>query len=243
MSPTFALLSVAQVVRSIATSTQDTMLAWDLKILIEDRDRSLVDTDYLANGGRTATGALQQLSAIFNTPFGYGAVKGIRGTITTRYGRDTAVIKGAYFDRAEARAGEAVTLSVVVEPFAAPEQVVKVPLTIPSAPGKMRELTVAVMAGAEAPIDGAMPDSLTTYLDAIEKQHRATDLVMVTRQPTEGMQIRGRLFKNLPPSARSVLESQQINNVTPIADLEHTVIPTRWVLSGRGAATITIQRE
>ncbi len=243
LSPVFAQMTLAQVIRNIVASTQDTMLEFDLEITLADRTVTLANTHYLPQGGRIPAGVLRQLGALFSTPFGHPPIRNIRATVTTRQARHTATILGAYFGQADARPGETVTLNVLLKPFDAPQRILKLPVTIPSSTGSLQQLTVAVVSGTQAPIDAAKPDSLATYLDAIEKQQRSTDLVAIIRQPTEGLQVRGHLLKNLPASARSVLDGQRIANVVRTPDLVHVVEPTDWVLSGHGMAQIKIKKR
>ncbi len=242
LSPMLAQLALAQVIRSGASSSQDTMIELSLEILLENRTLELDNLYHLPTGGGIPIDALRELGRVFATPFGHPPVRQIRARATARHGRATAVIKGAYFNRADARAGDTVSLKVVVEPFESAESVITIPVTVPALPGSMQELAVVVLPGSRAPADAARPDSLATYLDAIVKQPRNTDLVAIVRQPTEGLEVRGQLLKNLPASARRVLDSGQMANVNRRTDLEHLVRPTDWVLSGHGTAQIKIRQ-
>jgi hypothetical protein len=180
---------------------------------------------------------------MFQTPFGRTPIRKITATVTATQTRQTAIIKGAYFSKSEAERGETLSLTVVVKPFDQPETTLRLPVKVPAATDSMRTLTVIVLSGTEAPSDIAPPDNLSDFLDALEKDHKTTDLVALVRLPGQGLQYRGKLLKNLPPSAVDVLNNNDATDITGAADIQQLVLPTDWVLSGRAIARIPIRQE
>jgi hypothetical protein len=114
---------------------------------------------------------------------------------------------------------------------------------VPAATDTMRELSVNVMAGSNAPADIAPPDSMNDFLTAIEKRHHSTELVALVQTPTQGLQYRGKLLKRLPASALAVLDDASRSDMMTGADLQQIVVPTDWVLSGQANVRVPIRQE
>ena len=242
-SPLFAQLAIAEAVVAASASSQETMVQVELTAETATRTVRLANTFFNPAGGLYTPWAWSPLSQIFSTPFGRTRVKRIHAKVIATQTRQTAVIKGAYFSKSEADRGERLPLTVVVKPYDQPETNLTVLVKAPAATESLRVLTVVVVAGGTAPTDAARPDSVNSFLDALEKKHRQTDLVTLVRLPTEGLQYRGKLLKNLPPSALTVLDDAGHVDITGAADVDQIVTPTAWVLSGSGFAQIPIREE
>jgi len=106
-----------------------------------------------------------------------------------------------------------------------------------------RELAVVVTTGNSAPPDVATPDNLNDWLNAIQKSRRSTDLVAVIQSASQGLQYRGKLLKNLPPSVLGVLGDENPFGAFGAADMQQLVTPTDWVLSGNAVARVPIRQE
>ncbi len=242
-SPMLVLMAIVEAVTATSGSAQDTTVRVELEAELADRTLKIANTFFNPSGGLISFESLRPLTSIFNTPFGSPQVKRINVTVDAVQTRQTALIKGAYFSKSEAERGESILLNVVLQPFGLPEATVTVPIKVPAATDSLRALAVLVMAGATAPADVAPPDSQATFLDALQKRHRNTDLVVLVQSPGQGLQYRGRLLKNLPASVLGVLDDASSRDVTGVADVQQLVTPTKWVLSGHAAARIPIREE
>jgi hypothetical protein len=131
----------------------------------------------------------------------------------------------------------------VLKPFGAKEVTRMVNVRVPHDHNQLKELTVVVMDGASAPVDAAPPDSLENYLNAIERQRRGTDLVVLVPTQSQGMQYRGQLLRNMPASARNVLNDNSATDVAATADVEYLVLPTDWVLSGTAVVRAAVKED
>jgi hypothetical protein len=188
-------------------------------------------------------GVMGPLRALMSSPFGRPALKRIDVKVEAALRRDTAEIKRAYFSKAEVERGERVPLHVILKPYGKPEVTRTIEVEVPAATDSMRQLSVVVMGGDSAPPDVAPPDGMNDYLDAIQKAHRSTDLVAVVQSAGQGMQYKGKVLKNLPPSALAVLDDSSSTAVRSAADTEQLVVPTDWVLTGQASVRVPIRQE
>ena len=249
-APQLVVMVIAEAVSAASSSSQDTTTRISLTADLgpvkpgqPPRTISVANTFFNPAGGLLDAEALMPLIAVFNTPFGNPSMKRIDVKLEAALARQTAEIKRAYFSKAEVERGETVPLTVVLKPFGQPETTKTISVEVPAATDMMRFLAVSVMAGGNAPVDVAPPDSLDDYLDAIQKHHRNTDLVALVQTPTQGMQYRGKLLKKLPPSVVGILDDSSSSDVTAAADMLQIVEPTDWVLSGQTAIRVPIRQE
>jgi hypothetical protein len=244
------MVAVAQTVSAASGSSQDTTTRITVSADLGPRKaggsrRTVTESDTFFNegGGILNMEGLTPLVAMVNTPFGSPTITRMQVKVDATMGRQTAEIRRAYFGKSEVERGETVPLSVVLKPFGKEEVTRTIPIPVPAASDTMRYLTVSVLPGSVAPTDAATPDSLDEFLDVIEKSHHNTDLVALTPTPSQGMQYRGKLLKNLPPSAVGVLEDSSTGNMTPVANLQQIIEPTDWVLSGQATVRVPIRQE
>jgi len=67
--------------------------------------------------------------------------------------------------------------------------------------------------------------------------------VAVIQTAGQGLQYRGKLLRNLPPSALGVLGDDNPFGPLGAADVQQLVTPTGWVLSGTAVARVPIRQE
>ncbi len=243
LTPRLLVNALASVIEGASSSSQDTTLRVALTAELSDRVLKLTNTFFNASGGLFNAGAVMPITQMFSSPFGRPQVKRIEITVDATLDRRTADIKRAYFDKARVERGETARLHVVLKPFGQPEVTRTIPIVVPAATDTQRELVVVVTSGSAAPPDVAAPDNLNDHLNAIQKQHRSTDLVVLVQSASQGLQYRGRLLKNLPPSALSVLGDDAGRDAIGAADIQQRVTPTDWVLSGTAIARVPIRQE
>ena len=242
-SPMLVQAALAEAITAASGSSQDTTVRVELSAELADRTVRVANTFFNPQGGLLEPWALVPLLQVFDTPFGHPAVKRIAVQVDATLARQTAEIKRAYFSKAEVERGQRALLSIVLKPFGQPEVIRTVEIAVPAATDTMRQLTVTVMAGGRAPADVAPPDSLNDYLESLQKQHHTTDLVALVQSPGQGLQYKGQLLKNLPPSALAVLSDAGASEVVNAADIQQIVLPTDWVLSGMATVRVPIRQE
>ncbi len=243
LSPVFVRAALMEAASTATGSSEDTTVRVTLEAETATRTLKVENTFFNPGGGVAAMAAWQPVVDLFRSPFGDPVIKRITAKVDAVQARHTAEIKSAYFTRSEAERGNPVPLHITVKPFGKPETTFTVPIPVPAALDSMRLLNVAVLAGEDAPADIAPPDSQADYLDAIEKQHRNTEIVVLVRHPGQSLRYRGKLLKNLPPSALAVLDDTSSTDITGAPDIEQIVVPTEWVITGRAVARIPIRQE
>jgi len=237
------LNSLSEVVEAASGSSQDTMLQVNLIAELSDRTITLTNTFFNSSGGLFNFGAVSPIARLFSSPFGRPRVKRIEFAVEAMLDRRTADIKRAYFEKAQVERGEKAKLHVVFKPFGKPEVTKTILIAVPASTDMQRELAVVVTTGNSAPPDVATPDNLNDWLNAIQKFRRSTDLVAVIQSASQGLQYRGKLLKNLPPSVLGVLGDENPFGAFGAADMQQLVTPTDWVLSGTAVARVPIRQE
>jgi hypothetical protein len=246
LSARLVLMGLAEAIGVASGSAEYTTInvTTEAELVAAGRERTLRTTNTFFNAaGLLNNESFAPITGSFVTPFGYPKVRRVSMNVDAVQKRQTAEIKRAYFHKAEVERGEQAELTVVLKPFDQPETTKTVKLDIPPASDMMRQYTVVVAAGGKAPPDIAPPDNINDHLDAIEKQHRDTDLVLLVPTAGQGLQYRGKLLKNLPPSALDVLNDNSRRDIAGSADVQQIIVPTEWVLSGQAAARVQIRQE
>ena len=243
-SPLFAQMAVAEVIQVTSGSSRETTvrMAIEAELTAAGRERTVRWTDayFNAQGGLLALDLLQPIAALFQSPFGNPHVKRLAVKVSAEQTRQTAEIRRAFFAKAQADRGEHLPLHIVLKPFGKDEITQTVDVEVPATGEAQKSFAITVLAGNDAPPDVAPPDSLADYLDALEKTHRATELVLLSQSPAQGVQYRGKLLKRLPASVAGVLDDDGRRG---IADIQQIVVTTDWVLTGHANAHIAIRQE
>lgn len=235
--------ALMEVIEAASGSSQDTTLQVNLTAELSDRTITLTNTFFNPSGGLFNPGEITPLMQMFGSPFGRPKVKRIEVNVDATLDRRTADIKRAYFEKSQVERGEKAQLHVVLKPFGQPEVTKTISIAVPAATDMVRELVVVVTTGTSAPPDVAAPDNLDDYLNIIQKFRRSTDLVALIQSASQGLQYRGKLLKNLPPSALGVLGDENPFGARGAADMQQLVTPTDWVLSGTAVARVPIRQE
>jgi hypothetical protein len=243
LTPRLLINALAEVIDAASASSQDTTLQVNLTAELADRTIALTNTFFNPSGGLFNPGAVTPIAQLFSSPFGKPKVKRIALDVDATLDRRTADIKRAYFEKSQVERGEKAKLHVVLKPFGQPEVTKTISIAVPAATDAQRDLVVAVTSGSSAPPDVATPDNLNDWLNAIQKFRRSTDLVAVIQSATQGLQYRGKLLKNLPPSALGVLADETPFGPPGAADMQQLITPTDWVLSGSAVARVPIRQE
>lgn len=239
LTPLLLQMALTEAVEAASPTSGDATVRVRLRAETSRRPVELDNTFHQWPVG--AAGPLwQQLTMMFRSPFGDPEVRRVDATVEVFQRRLTAEIKGAYFTRSEVERGGRAELKVIVQPFGQDELTMTVPIDVPAGESH-RMLVVSVLPGGQAPADVAPPENMSDFLTALEKQHRNTDLVVLVRRSGQGLRYRGKLLKNLPPSAWSLLDDTSTSAISGLGDVDQIVLPTEWVLSGRAVARLPVR--
>jgi hypothetical protein len=163
---------------------------------------------------------------------------------------DVALIEKVYAEENVARAGEKLTLHVVIRPEGKGpvEKIVKLDLPIDLPKGNMR---VGVSAGSESMLLRArlgclLPDfeCLKDVIKLVEAQEHNTQLFVATGLPTTGLSVGGTHLMQLPAAIETILEQSPRTDLTRGKSELSKVVDTDWVLVGHEVFSIaTANRE
>lgn len=241
--------ATAQAIFAATGSSEDTTVNVSMSVEMADRTLDRQDTFFNAGGGIFSYQALTPLLMIFHSPFGPPEVHGVKIDVSAELGRRTAEIRRAYFGRTSVPRGTRVPLMLDLKPFDGPIVTRRVDIDVPANAHSLKQLQVVVAAGTMAPVDAAQPETRSDFLDIVQKQHASTDLVVMLRTLRNGLQVKGQLLRQLPPSAMNVLMDSVPGGARPrgrpnrggVENIEQIVVPTEWVLSGQVVAAIAIE--
>lgn len=243
LSPLLTQVAILQSIFATSSSSADTTARVGLRVELADRTLELGDTLYNPAGGLIDGATLVPMLQVFLNPFGDPGIRRIDVTVDASLTRQTAEIVRAYFTKSELERGERAPLHVVLKPFGKPELTRTIDIDVPASTDVMRQLIVTVVGGGDAPADVAPPETLTDFLDALQKRHRATELVALIPSATQGLQYRGKLLKSLPASVRSVLDDTSGTGIANAADVRQLTAQTDWVLTGSATVRVPIRQE
>lgn len=248
-TPFLLASATAEAVSAATGSSEDTTVRVAMSVELPDRTIVRRDTFFNPGGGVFNFGVVAPMFAILHSPFGPPEVKQVEVDVTAALGRRTADIRRAYFGRTSVERGSRVPLMVDLKPYGGEIVTRRIEIDIPANNHSLKQLQVVVTAGDMAPIDAARPENNSDFLDMIQKQHASTDLVVMLRTLQNGLQVKGRLLRQLPPSAMNVLMESASGGMRPparpgrggVENMEQIVDSTEWVLSGQAVATIAIE--
>lgn len=230
--------------------------ALSLRATIALRDGRRVECEQFYSGPSAAlvasVEAVQPMVAIARSPFTSLEVDSVHFAANVRETISQARITGLRLSNAQLRAGQRYEVSVALQPYRAPAFEQRIALAIPpdTPPGP---LSIVASSGdlarqldrARRP-DASIPRSAGELIKQVQKPGRADELVVELVQPQSGMTVHGREFPSLPPSARSVLDSESsAGHLAPVSErvLVRVRQPMRHALTGQHViqATITSQ--
>ncbi|MDA0323223.1 MAG: hypothetical protein O2923_10990 [Verrucomicrobia bacterium] len=248
-TPYLLASATAQAIASATGSSEDTTVRVSMSITLADRTLKRRNTFFNPGGGVYSYQTLEPLFMIFNSPFGPPGVKGVEIDIRAELGRHTAELRRATFGRTSVRRGTRVPLLVELKPYGGPLVTQRVEIDVPAHARSLKQLQVVVAAGEMAPVDAAQPETHADFLNIVERQHASTDLVVMLRTLRNGLQVKGQLLRQLPPSAMNVLMDSAPGGARQfgrssrggVENIEQIVVPTEWVLTGQVVATIAIE--
>lgn len=192
--------------------------ALSLRTTVALRDGQRVEYDQFYSGPSAALiasiEAVQPLASIAQSPFAGLDIDSVYFAAEVREALALAQITGMRLPNAALRAGHAAAVEVTLQPYRSAPIRHTVSLDIPNGtpPGP---LLVRASSGESARQservrrpDAFVPRSGEDLLALVQMPGRADELVIEVLLPQPGLTVHGREFPSLPPSARTVLESE-----------------------------------
>ena len=188
--------------------------------------------------------------ALYDNAFEPVDVEAIELSISLREDRRSATVNRIWYDRASARPGETITLTVALKPYRGPEVLEQLKFTVP--PGTLPGPVTLVVGDAPSvdsqeavAIQGAnRPRSLAQMVRVLNDIRRSDRLYLQATRPVEGALLNGEPMPSLPPSVLQVLSSKQARG--DVIKLDRALIletfkPVDYVVSGSHRVQIQVR--
>ncbi len=180
------------------------------------------------------------VASVLNNPFEDASVSSLEFDIKLHYGLDFASIVGAYLTTEQPEPGEVINLHVRLRKYNGAEQIMTVPLRIPTTAADKR-IQIEVGGGEFISPIMPQPQSLGDLLTNVSRFYPPKSLVVGVNVPGEGVSLRGRVIERLPASAIDALQpavgQEQISRHRTAL---RTVTPTTFLVEGKTTISLTV---
>jgi hypothetical protein len=184
---------------------------------------------------------MRALGEILGNPFAPAVVDKIEVDTRVEYRADTAEIVALASPGDQIHAGSRVRLRVTLRPYQAPELVEEVPVEIPRALAG-RVVRIEVAGGAQVKPELARAEDLRGMVENLRTYYPAASLVVSITTQDDGVALRGRLLRNLPPVALDTLKSAgQSRSAEVFRVVRRTAFPEMRVLSGQKEIQVQVR--
>jgi hypothetical protein len=160
----------------------------------------------------------------------------------------SAVIRRVGLDRYRARAGETVTVTVVVDPYRSREESFRAKVKIPeeTTPGTLQihvgsAIAVSRVESHDSPI---LPRDLDQLVKLINRLRRNDRIYITATGEDTGVLLGGSRLSNLPPSAATILSiSGSKGNLTPVSrrSVLEEIISTDYAVEGSARIRLEVE--
>jgi len=190
---------------------------------------------------------LQPLTTFVDNPLGRLRIERIGIRVEAVGRRQTAAIERLRVPQSRVKAGDEVSLTVTVRPYA--EEPVDLPIKLALPPDLPRgPVRVVVSSGREADQARASlqaprprPVSLDQLIERYLSQGLSSELVAQAALTRSGVSLLGEELPDLPRSAVNALRATRPTDLRPLPSLLKAVVPTEWALTGRQMVTLLVE--
>jgi hypothetical protein len=183
---------------------------------------------------------MHALGELLGNPFAPAIVDKVEVTARVEFRAGRAEVVGLTSSREKVRPGAKLPLQVTLRPYGGPEITRTLALEIPqSLAGKTVKIEVA--AGTQAKPELPRAEDLAGFVRNLGTYFPATSLVVTLATKDDGASLRGRLIRNLPPSALDTLRpASQARRAEGVRMVKQVAFPGSRVLSGQKEITVQV---
>jgi hypothetical protein len=248
MSPSLTASMLSSVVEATISDHRD--LTWQMHSKITVRGHAPVEVDDfgVAIGGMPEAGewsasrAVRVVGDALNNPWESTRIEKVESVLKVQYTRDLWRLRGIELLDEVVDAGQKARIVVHLRPFAGPETVKTLEVTMPlELAGKDVELEV--LPGYEVSPELAAPENLSELLANEPRQSAMPrSLVVQFRIPSQGVTFRGHVAPRLPDFALDALRPAH-NSVgpDPFMSYSRTVVPLDRYVEGRDRVKVKVR--
>ena len=186
---------------------------------------------------------LRAIRKVLNNSFGPAHLERLDVEIDVKFAHEMARITEVRLGASEVKAGSTVELTVTLQPYGGKEFTRTVPLKIPAdVAGSV--LVAQVAGGALVRPVLPVPQDLGQYLKLLPKSFPAKALVVSLQLPTQGLKLKGRVIRDLPPSVLDALNTgTRVRTAKVFRTMARAVHPTPVVVAGKKSIRIRVRSE
>jgi hypothetical protein len=190
---------------------------------------------------------MRPLAVFLDSPFGKLRLQQVRVRVEAQEERKTATIERVTIAQSRVKAGDEVTLSVILRPYGG--DLVEIPVQV-KLPADLPRGAVRLVISGGGDADQARgsigapwpaPVSLTQLIERYVSQDRRQDLVVQAALPRGGAALLGEELPDLPRGALEALRAVHPTDLRPAASVMKVIVPTEWVLSGRQMVSLSVE--
>jgi hypothetical protein len=175
---------------------------------------------------------MRALGELLGNPFAPAVVDKIEVDARVEYRADTAEIVALASPGDKVRAGGRLPLRVTLRPYRGAEFVETLDIEVPRSLAG-RAVKIEVAGGAQVKPDLPRAEDLRGFVENLRTYYPAASLVVSLTTRDDGVALRGRLIRNLPPSALDTLRpAGQSRRADAFHVIKRTAFPRAGVFTG-----------
>jgi hypothetical protein len=175
---------------------------------------------------------MRALGELLGNPFAPAVVDKIEVDARVEYRADTAEIVALASPGDKVRAGGRLPLRVTLRPYQGAEFVETLDIEVPRSLAG-RAIKIEVAGGAQVKPDLPRAEDLRGFVENLRTYYPAASLVVSLTTRDDGVALRGRLIRNLPPSALDTLRpAGQSRRADAFHVIKRTAFPRAGVFTG-----------
>jgi len=213
-----------------------------LRATIRGRDKPVIFRDTIASRfGPSLFVATSMVSRILGNPFREVALERVEIDVVVRHENAQVNLAAATFDRAHARPGEAVEVTIRMRRRLGDDHFERMRIVIPKTAPVGQALRIVIQGGDNVSPDVPAARDLEGIIAIIEGFHPSTDLVAEIQVPGIDVDTGSGRLRDLPASAlEALLAGTGRSEITLSQSFERTVKSTKFAVSGSLVLTLPI---
>jgi hypothetical protein len=252
LTPQLITMVAAEAIETKLGITSDKMVRVKLRIDLE-KQPSIIRSNVLYAGDAVTRAALMDLAQSLMisqmNEFSRGSIKRVDLKVEVVEGRQTAIIKAMTANKNKIKAGESVTVNVVLEPTNAPNKPVtraftfKIPADAPTGVLRLAAAASVNFWPLQARVGGAPPDptNLRELLNAWNKVGSFNELMVQASTPQTYLQVGNQKVSNPAPAWAKLMQGARSTTVGAFNEVDVRSSNTPFVLDGAQFLSIPVE--
>ena len=186
---------------------------------------------------------MRALVELLKNPFAPAVVDRIEVNARVDFRAGSAEITGLASPGGDVRAGKRLPLKVTLRPYGGEEIVEDLPIEVPATLAG-RRVKIEVAGGAQVKPEIPRAESLGMLIENLRTFYPASSLIVSLTTLEDGVTLRGRVIRNLPPSALDTLRpAAQSRSASGYHVVQRTAFARDRIFTGRKAITVEVSEK